>query len=74
MCLSRYARAVPRYDRLPADIERAIVAVLEGEIDLQRRLENEKRSLAAMYDYNANSAYQSVDRPYIGRIDSVSLG
>ena len=43
--LDRPSRRVGRYDHLPRDIEIAITAVIEKEIDLQRRLEILKRDL-----------------------------
>jgi len=41
----RVARRCGRFDHLPRDIESAMTAVLEKEIDLQRRVETLKRDL-----------------------------
>ena len=43
--LDRPSRRVGRYDCLPRDIELAMTAVLEKEIDFARRLEVLKREL-----------------------------
>lgn len=72
--LDRPSGRVGRYDSLPRDIELAIVAVLEGEIDLQRRLEDLKRELELQYDYSPFAAFRSVDRYNSGRIDTVNAG
>jgi len=72
--LDRPSGRVGRYDHLPRDIELAITAVLEGEIDLQRRLEGLKRELELQYDYSPFAAFRSVDRYNSGRIDTVNAG
>jgi Ca2+-binding EF-hand superfamily protein len=72
--LDRYSARVGRYDRLPADIERAITAVIENEIDLQRRLEGLKRELELQYDYSSHAAWRSIDRNNNGRTDSFEVG
>ena len=43
--LDRPARRIGRYEYLPRDIELSTVAILEKEIDLQRKLEVLKRDL-----------------------------
>ena len=72
--LDRYSARVGRYDRLPADIERAVTAVIENEIDLQRRLEGLKRELELQYDYSSHAAWRSIDRNNNGRTDSFEVG
>jgi Ca2+-binding EF-hand superfamily protein len=72
--LDRPSRRITRYDRLPRDIELSISAILEKEIDLQRRLEVLKRELEVQYDYSPYAAFRSVDRYNSGRIDSVNCG
>ena len=72
--LDRPAGRVGRYDHLPRDIELALTAVIEQEIDLQRRLETLKREMESQYDYSPFAAFRSVDRYNSGRIDSVNTG
>ena len=72
--LDRPSGRVGRYDSLPRDIELALVAVIEGEIDLQRRLEDLKREMELQYDYSPFAAFRSVDRYNSGRIDTVNSG
>lgn len=72
--LDRPSGRVGRYDHLPRDIELAITAVIEGEIDLQRRLEGLKREMELQYDYSPFAAFRSVDRYNSGRIDTVNCG
>jgi len=74
MTLDRPSGRVGRYDALPRDIELAITAVIEQEIDLQRRLEGLKRELELQYDYSPFAAFRSVDRYNSGRMDSVNTG
>jgi hypothetical protein len=49
--LDRPSRRVGRFEFLPRDIEMAMTAVIEKEIDLQRKLEVLKRDLEVQYDY-----------------------
>ena len=72
--LDRPAMRVGRYDVLPHDIEHALVAVLESEIALQRRLDSLKRDLEIRYDYSLLAAYRSIDKYNDGRIDTFNLG
>jgi Ca2+-binding EF-hand superfamily protein len=73
--LDRHARYVGRFDRLSGDIEHGVVAVLQKEIDMQRRLESLKRELDSRpWDYNIGSAFRAIDRYNMGRIDSMQLG
>ena len=72
--LDRPAMRIGRYDVLPHDIEHAIVAILESEIALQRRLDSLKRDLEIRYDYSLLAAYRSIDKYNDGRIDSFNLG
>ena len=71
--LDRPARYVGRFDSLPFDIERAIVEVIQQEVDLQRRLDTLKGCLEFRYDYTPLAAFRSVDRYNDGRIDSYNL-
>ena len=43
--IDRPSRRVARFEMLPRDIEVCMTAILEKEIDLQRRLEALKRDL-----------------------------
>jgi len=72
--LDRPSGRVGRYDHLPRDIELAITAVIELEIDLQRRLEGLKRELELQYDYSPFAAFRSIDRYNSGRMDTVNTG
>lgn len=71
--LDRPSRHVGRYDNLPRDIELALAAVIEKEVDFQRRLEALKRELECQYDYSPYAAFRSVDRYNSGRVDVVNL-
>lgn len=72
--MGRPPRTVLRHEQLPRDIELAATAVLEKEIELQRRLEGLKRSCELNYDYSPFAAYRAVDRYNSGRIDTYNLG
>lgn len=72
--LDRPSFRVGRFDSLPYDIERAILDILEKEIDLMRRLDILKRELEIRYDYSSLAAYRSVDRYNDGRINTFNLG
>ena len=71
--LDRPARRVGRYDSLPYDIERGLLAILEKEVDLQRRLDTLKGCLEFRYDYTPLAAFRSVDKYSDGRIDTFNL-
>lgn len=70
----RFARRVGRFDRLPRDIELAITNVIEQEITLQRRLEDLKREMEYEYDYSVSAAFNAIDRPRTGIIDTFNCG
>ena len=72
--LDRPSFRVGRFDSLPYDIERALVEIIEKEVDLQRRLDILKRDLEIRYDYSTLSAYRAVDKYNDGRIDTFNLG
>jgi len=72
--LDRPSFRVGRFDSLPYDIERAVLDILEKEIDLQRRLDILKRELEIRYDFSSLAAYRSVDRYNDGRINTNNLG
>jgi Ca2+-binding EF-hand superfamily protein len=72
--LDRPSFRVGRFDSLPYDIERALLDILEKEIDLQRRLDILKRELEIRYDFSSLAAYRSVDRYNDGRINTFNLG
>jgi Ca2+-binding EF-hand superfamily protein len=74
ICLDRPSFRVGRFDSLPYDIERALLDILEKEIDLQRRLDILKRELEIRYDYSSLAAYRSIDRYNDGRINTFNLG
>lgn len=72
--LDRPSFRVGRFDSLPYDIERALVEIIEKEVDLMRRLDILKRDLEVRYDYSALSAWRAVDKYNDGRIDTFNLG
>ena len=72
--LDRPSHRVGRYDYLPRDIEIGLTAVIEKEIDMQRRIDILKRDLVVRFDYTPLAAYRSVDRYSSGRIDTHNLG
>lgn len=72
--IDRPSVRVGRFDRLPIDIEHAITAVLEKEVNLARRLEACKRDLELGLDYTATAAFRSVDRYASGLVTTVNLG
>jgi len=74
ICLNRPSFRVGRFDSLPYDIERAILDILEKEIDLQRRLDIIKRELEIRYDYSSLAANRSIDRYNDGRINTFNWG
>jgi hypothetical protein len=65
---------VGRFDRLPVDIELAMVRVIEGEINLQRRLESLKRECLLGLDFSSLAALRSIDRYNTGTFNTVLLG
>ena len=74
MTLDRPSHFVGRYDSLPYDIERALLDILEKEVDLMRRLDILKRELELRYDFSSLAAYRSIDRYNDGRINTFNLG
>ena len=72
--LDRPSFRVGRFDSLPYDIERALLDILEKEIDLMRRLDILKRELEIRYDFSSLAAYRSIDRYNDGRINTFNLG
>ena len=74
MTLDRPSRFVGRYDSLPYDIERALLDILEKEVDLMRRLDILKRELEIRYDFSSLAAYRSIDRYNDGRIQTFNMG
>ena len=72
--LDRPSRRVGRYDHLPRDIELAMTAVIEKEIELARKLAVLKRELHVQYDYSPIAAYRSIDKYNSGRVDTIALG
>jgi Ca2+-binding EF-hand superfamily protein len=65
---------VGRYDYLPRDIENALTAVLERELDLHRRLEILKNELEVRYDYSTYAAFKAIDRYNEGYVNTYNLG
>jgi Ca2+-binding EF-hand superfamily protein len=74
MTMDRYSARVGRYDSLPRDIEAAVTRVIEGEIDLQRRLDGLKGELERQYDYSPYAAFRSIDGNNSGRINQHEVG
>lgn len=72
--IDRPSVRVGRFDRLPVDIEHAVTAVLEKEVNLARRCEGLKRDLELGLDYTAVAAFRSVDRYNSGLVTTVNLG
>ena len=62
LTLDRFAHRVNQYSYLPRDIETALCDVIEGEIELQRQLEDGKRDLAARPDFSCMAAYRAIDK------------
>ena len=52
MAQERRAYRVARYENLPLDIERAMAAIFDREIELIRRLDLLKRELEVRYDFS----------------------
>ena len=74
MTLDRPSRFCSRYESLPYDIERALLDILEKEVDLMRRLDILKRELEMRYDFSSLAAYRSIDRYNDGRINTFNMG
>ena len=74
MTLDRPAERITRYEYLPRDIEMCCTAILEKEIELQRKLEVLKREIQVQYDYSTSGCFRSVDRYNQKVIDTVQLG
>lgn len=72
--IDRPAIRVGRFDRLPVDIEHALTAVIEKEVNLARTIEGLKRDLEIGLDYTSVAAFRSVDRYNSGLITTVNLG
>uniref|UniRef100_A0A7S3MKG2 EF-hand domain-containing protein n=1 Tax=Favella ehrenbergii TaxID=182087 RepID=A0A7S3MKG2_9SPIT len=72
--LDRPSLRVGRFDSLPYDIERALLDILEKEVDLMRRLDILKREVEIRYDFSSLAAYRSIDRYNDGRINTFNLG
>ena len=72
--IDRPATRVGRYDSLPNDIERALLAVIEQEITLQRRQECLKRDLESRCDYSTLACYKAIDKYNDGAINVHNLG
>ena len=72
--LDRPSYRVGRFDSLPYDIERALLDILEKEVDLMRRLDILKRELEIRYDFSSLAAYRAIDRYNDGRINTFNLG
>ena len=69
----RSAFRVGRYDSLPRDIERGLIAIIERELELLRRLEILKVELELRYDYSAFAAFKSIDKYNEGSINTYNL-
>jgi len=77
-CLRRLAEDRPalrvaRYENLPLDIERGIIAVIESEVSLLRKLDLLKRELEVRYDFSPYAAFKAVDRLCEGSINKGNL-
>ena len=72
--LNRPSQRVSRFDSLPFDIERALLTIIEKEVDMQRRLDILKSSLSVRYDFSPMAAFRAVDKYNAGRIDTFSTG
>ena len=72
--IDRPSLRVGRFDRLPVDIEHALTAVIEKEVNLARTIESLKRDLELGLDYTSVAAFRSVDRYNSGLITTVNLG
>ena len=77
-CLRRMAQDRPsfrvaRYENLPMDIERGIIAIIEREVDILRRLDLLKRELEVRYDFSPYAAFKAIDRCCEGSINKHNL-
>ena len=62
MAQERRAYRVARYENLPLDIERAMAAIFDREIELIRRLDLLKRELEVRYDFSPYACFKTIDR------------
>jgi len=69
----RRAYRVARYENLPLDIERAITAIIEREIELIRRLDLLKRELEVRFDFSPYACFKTIDRYGEGFINTGNL-
>jgi Ca2+-binding EF-hand superfamily protein len=73
MAIERRAYRVARYENLPCDIERAIAAIIDREIELLRRLDLLKRELEVRHDFSPYACFKTVDRYGEGSINRNNL-
>lgn len=71
--LARYAPRVLSYERLSHAVEGDLTRIIEAELAAQRRSDSLKRVLQSGYDYSAVAAFDAVDRPRYGRINTTNL-
>jgi hypothetical protein len=73
IALDRHACRVARYENLPLDIERGLVAIIEREIELTRRLDLLKRELEVRHDYTTYSAFKAITKCCDSSINNYNL-
>jgi Ca2+-binding EF-hand superfamily protein len=69
----RRSYRVARYENLPLDIERAMAAIIEREVELLRRLDLLKRELEVRYDFSPYACFKTIDRYNEGFLNSGNL-
>ena len=69
---NQFGKAVQADEKLNAEVESGLVAIIDREIRLQRDMERLKRELGSFVSYTSLSAYHDIER-YEGKIDTVNL-
>ena len=59
--LDRLGFSCPKYEKLPLDIEHALVDIISKELVLNQNLEIIKNKLRQRYDYSTQSVFKAVD-------------
>jgi Ca2+-binding EF-hand superfamily protein len=67
--LERPSLDLEKGKRMPVDLEFAVLQILEGELNLLRRVNQEKRLLSYGVDYTPEAAFEAVDISKTGKID-----
>ncbi|CDW75672.1 ef hand family protein [Stylonychia lemnae] len=73
LALGRAPFRVPRYEKLPVDMEYQLNSLMYSEIKFLRKLQDLRQDLALSYDFSTYAAFRTVDRYNYGAIDADSL-